>query len=190
MFKKSLLIFLCIILTTTCFAGCSLLDEYNDEDKVGVQVQVQEEREETEENTDEKSDYKYTVAQGVQTYKTEEVVAIKYLAYKVDLISAFDKSFPQKAEGQIIETLEDYLEIFGEKKIETFIHDTVKVVQKNKQNYILESGKINGYNFKGIYSVSAQDSDFIIMSLYIELDEDTSGIDAIVSQSFDLEDFK
>ena len=188
MLKRLFLIFLCIILTTTCFAGCSLLNEYDDENKVGVQVEVQEEREEPKEDT-EKSDYKYTVAQGVQTYKTDEVVAIKYLAYKIDLISAFDKSFPQKAEGQIIETLEDYLEIFQEKKIKTFTHDTVKIVQKNKQNYILESGKINGYNFKGIYSVSAQDSDFIIMSLYFELDGDTSGIDAIVGQSFNLEDF-
>ena len=187
MVRKILLISLCLILTISCFVGCSPKDK-----DININTQIQQENTQqttTEPKDENKPNYQYPQAQGVQSFKNEEVIAIKYVVYKLGFIDAFDRSFPVKSEGQIKETLTNYIDIFMENEITTFTHDKVKVVQKDKQNYVLESGKINGYNFKGIYTISDKDMNYVIVSCYIELDDDTSGIDAIVGQSFDLEDF-
>ena len=186
--KKTILILLCVMLVMVSFVGCS---SNNDKAEVGTQAQIKEENTQDKNNKDTEplAEYQYPIAQGVQSFKSDEVLAVKYLVYKPGFVSALDKNFPQNAEGQIKETLVSYFVMFQTDGIKTFTHDTIKIIQKDKQNYVLESGKINGYNFKGIYTVSNKDPDYVIMSCYIELDDDTSGIDAIIGQTFDLNDF-
>ena len=68
--------------------------------------------------------------------------------------------------------------------IQTFERKSTNKIVKDNKLFFIDAGTINGYNYKTIFTPSTTDNRYIIINMYIELDGDTSEMDAILEQSF------
>ena len=176
MFKKILLILLSALLIFCC-VGCA-----SEKESVEVQVNTSQQTETTEtENSN--TENLPPIAQGISKYEKENLIAIKYLIIQEEISKEFNEDFVKQSDEQIKYTLTNVFKQFAT-GVQTFEHKRTNRVTKDNKLFFIDMGIINGYNYKTVFTPSATDNRYIIINMYIELDGDTSDMDAILEQSF------